>query len=492
MSRRRPTASPARQRGMILYAVFVVIALATLIAIMGTNAAETTVEGAGVSVGAAQSRSLAWSGVQAAMAELAEQRADLIAGREPVLTGEWELFKGQGASRMVVRLVAIGPAGERTETEGGKLNVNTASEAMLAKVPGMTAELAAAVVAARASRPYLSIADLSRVAGMEALVRGAPADEGAESGAAAERTTISRLLTAISFEPSIQYGVGPRGTDRRGTRRVDVNIGPGESLSQELERRFGKEQAERFAKLFKADRQLKNREALAEAAAPAGLTPEDWSVVLDQFEAGPDPYQPGRIDLNRAPAEVLACIPGIDAERAAKIVEARAGLSAELLAGVSWPLIQGILTPQQFRQALPHLTTRSFQWRVIIEAGIAGGTDEERSRPLPDLELRSRTVLEAVLDIASQRPRIAYLRDITLLESALQVEASLPEEEEVVEPPPPPTPPALPASPVSPRSATPAPPAAQKPDAPPPPPPKLEPVDRRVGRWTAGAQGGSP
>jgi hypothetical protein len=97
------------------------------------------------------------------------------------------------------------------------------------------------------------------------------------------------------------------------------------------------------------------------------------------------------------------------------------------------------MTPSQFQSCVDSTTTRSMQWRVRIEAGISRSGMEAEVSPRgrrgtardgaiggsfrgadadrrDDAQLDDRVVLEAVIDVSSQRPRVAYLRDVTHLE----------------------------------------------------------------------------
>ena len=109
----------------------------------------------------------------------------------------------------------------------------------------------------------------------------------------------------------------------------------------------------------------------------------------------------GLVNVNTARAEVLATLPGLDANLAQEIVDVRGGLDAETKATVAWLYTQNLLDADEFKMVAPHVTARGFQFSVrCVGFGVPCG--------------RYR-VLEAVLDLAGQVPRIAYLRDITRL-----------------------------------------------------------------------------
>ena len=111
----------------------------------------------------------------------------------------------------------------------------------------------------------------------------------------------------------------------------------------------------------------------------------------------------------------------------------RDGLAADSLKSPTWLAAEEVLTPVQYARCADTVTTRSMQWRVRIEAGLlrddaqinwSGG---DRGNPAEadfesraylyqeDAGLMDRVVVEAVIDISSARPRVAYLRDLTLM-----------------------------------------------------------------------------
>jgi DNA uptake protein ComE-like DNA-binding protein len=480
------TAPVAPRRAMVLFAVLLVLTIAALVGAAGMYSAEARVTSASASLKAAQARALAWSGVQALMAEMSSQREALIAGQEPMVSGTWELFKVTGGGRGIVRLLPVGAAGKPIESEAAKLDVNTASAAMLAKLPGSSEAIANAIVAARGSGPIRSIREVPNLGRPATEISGPDRPpHGADAGGDDPEPPLESWLTAYAFDPCIQLGLGKGSADHRGHRRLDVHVGTSPEFLKAVEARFDGPLGAKLKGVLKAASGAKSRVDLVRILRTNGVGVADWGRVLDAFETSPDPYIQGRVDVNRAPAEVLAALPGFDQARAKRAVELRAGLSSDRLASAAWLVEQGVLTADQFEQASNYLAVRTFQWRVVVEAGVTVGGVEDTSRTLSDAPLASRVVLEAVIDLASQRPRVAFLSDVTLADAAreLAMRAPAPEPKE-----PPAEPPSSPAA-AAPRPAAPT--STAIADAPPPKPPIAEePIDRRLGRWTAGARSG--
>jgi hypothetical protein len=194
--------------------------------------------------------------------------------------------------------------------------------------------------------------------------------------------------------------------------------------------RFGEGASTAVKQFFDRGTKFKGMADIVAAAISANVEPKDWAPIVDALTASADPYLIGLVDLNHAPAEVLSAVPGISVEAAGRIVNARDSVDAAARRTPVWPVIEGILQPQEYVKAADHLTIRSLQWRVRVEAGTASASDQDHGEQ--SAVLADRVVLEAVIDVASERPRIAYLRDVTLED---QVERLLGAEGEPGEPP---------------------------------------------------------
>lgn len=397
--------------GMVLLTVLIVVAIAALAGTTAMYLARAEVAAARTTLTRTQSRALAWSGVQAVMSELEDQREKLLDGGEPDLTGEWDLYSEEGGRRGIVRLVAWGEGGPVAEAEGARLDLNAASADML-KLLGFDEKSAAAVVSARDRQKLLSEREL---AGMEGVSLAASKASGARGPVAVERDLLS-LCTVFSFDPNVQSGLGENGSDHRGRQRVNLNVAWSDRLAEAVDDRFGEGSSTAVKQFFDRGTKFKGMADIVAAAISANVEPKDWAPIVDALTVTADPYLIGRVDLNHAPVEVLSVVPGISAEAAGRIVGARDSVDAAARRTPVWPVIEGILQPQEYVKAADFLTTRSLQWRVRVEAGTAAASDQEQREQ--SAVLADRVVLEAVIDVASERPRIAYLRDVSLEDQA--------------------------------------------------------------------------
>lgn len=133
----------------------------------------------------------------------------------------------------------------------------------------------------------------------------------------------------------------------------------------------------------------------------SGVGPDELPVIVDGFTTLKSPLAVGRVNINTAPAEVLAALPGIDETAAGEMVTRRADLTPEQKATIAWPVTENILAADAFKQAAPYITSRSFQYHVMC---VGYGRPSGRF-----------CVLEAVIDLARGRPELVYLRDVTRL-----------------------------------------------------------------------------
>ena len=139
----------------------------------------------------------------------------------------------------------------------------------------------------------------------------------------------------------------------------------------------------------------------AQRELKSGVGAGDLGQLLDRFTTDAKQIRLERVNINTAPASILAQVKGIDEALASTIVSARQGLSPEASRSIAWLLEESLLDAGQFRQIEPLITARSFQFHIQV-IGYA----------LPSGRYR---VLEAIVDLIGPAPQIIYLRDLTRL-----------------------------------------------------------------------------
>jgi DNA uptake protein ComE-like DNA-binding protein len=449
------TSSARRSRGSILVMSLVVVTIGALVGTSIIYYAGSDRRAAQMGVSRVQVRAMAWSGVQAAMAELGKQREALLSGEAPEVTEQWIApapeGREAGGARWGFRIL---PVSERTVwSEMGKLDVNTAPAEVLAKLPGLTEQIAGRIVARRAERRWTSIAELLGVEGLTYdVMYGAPGASSQEEGNAEVPSEaavgvsgapaaggLHRYLTVYSFDPEVQVGFGAKASDAAGKQRININVAWSEELGKAIEERFDKGIADGVKGLIEGGEKFEKPSTIVKKLREFRVDPEGWPEILDAFTTNPDQFRMGTVDLLTAPAVVLRCVPGITPEAATEIVERREKLDGARRGTVAWPVLEDIVKPEEFELAVDYLTSRSMQWRVVVEGGLfletgdgvgaEGAPDWElgddpdalSARPQP---LAERVVYEAVIDVSSLRARVAYLREVTFLPTARMLAAA--------------------------------------------------------------------
>lgn len=408
----------ASERGIAVLVVLVVLAIGALAGTVALLAARSAGEAAMVSAGRLQSRLTMRSGVLALGQMARDQRGDVLGGAEFVVDDPVELFT-EGNRTAVFRL-----DGRMTETPvslDALLDVNTADAEMLAKLPGMDETLADAMAGALPVRSLRELLEVERVT-VELLY-----GEYDEFGRLiSQDAPLASLLTVGSGEPAISIGVGGATPT---AERVDVS----KSLTEEAAERLGEllDPQEGSNQLVAALRQMDSPPAslggVARALRASGQTLATAGQALDTVCIGAGPAR-GRVDINRAPFEVLAVLPGLDEESAQGIVDARRSLSAEELTDPLWPLREGLVDEEGMLEAVDRITTRSVRWVLRAEAGMV--TVRERSVGIDSLEdaqraragmagddqekLADRVAMDYLVDFSGDRPVVVPLGEVSI------------------------------------------------------------------------------
>ncbi|GJQ30305.1 MAG: hypothetical protein HBSAPP03_21890 [Phycisphaerae bacterium] len=422
----------------MLYAVMVVItvgALACTTMIVRADAHRTAVR---ANLEQLRLRAIAWSGVQGVTLEMERQRGTLLDGGDPQLTREWTVWES-GGRRGIVRLLPVVEGGDAVmRSESACLDVNLATAGMLAKLPGMSEDLAGRLVAARGAGGLSSPESLGAVPGFTADVLVGVEDAGPKDAG------VLAYLTAFASDVNQQMGLTREGRGHAGTPRVHLSQGWSPEVESSLKERVSVEGLAAARACLQA-RGITTEAGVVEAVRKAGYGAGVSGEVLDVLTVRDDAYPRGRIDVNRASAEVLACVPGFDATSAERAMASRAGVSAEDRRNPAWLVDAGVLTDEQFKEASGWIATRSLVWRVRLEAVI-----EAAGETSADTRVEGRMEWEAVVDAAGPEARLAYLRDVTFVRQAVmrvteaearEAEARAREPAVAEEPPPPAVPP---------------------------------------------------
>lgn len=437
-----------RRNGFILVAVLVLILLISMIAVslMFHLKAEDTATHAGA--GSEQAWSAAMSGVQEAIR--------LVTKIKPGST-DWEDNPGAMKDRLVFDdfserwyfTVYSAASGDDVlhelryglTAEAGKLNINAAHSTNLLDLPRMTPSLVAAL------RDFIDPDDMLRPDGAEQSHYDAlPRPYAVRNG---PLETLDELLLVRGFTPSLLYGedanmnwrldlnendgderppsdnndgkldrgLSPFLTvssydpneDNEGVPRTDFNLPndplPNVEFPAALTNfisalRTNNLHLPHAAELLEGKIKIKDDKG-KEIEIASGVGKAELPQVLDLFCAGQESRFDGLVDINTASIAVLKTIPGIDTPLAESILSARRSISPERRGTIAWLFQEDVVDAAQFKQLAPFLTARSFQYSFhVVGYGVPSG--------------RYR-VLDVIIDLAGDEPRIIYLRDLTKL-----------------------------------------------------------------------------
>lgn len=334
--------------------------------------------------------------------------------------------------------------------EASKLNLNTATRAMLTELPNMTPDLVEAIIGwrraanaqaagsdpaetgggsdsvyARLDPPRLNKGGAFESVDELRLVDGATLDillgedtnrNGAldanedDSDASAPRDNQDGQLLAGILEYVTVYSRQPN-TRADGTRRVNVTNGNGQNRQQLIQLLLSKNiEQQRVAAIVNS--------AFGPATAPGGpgggpparpdltsvaefmvvsqMTPEEFVLIHADITTATGATQQGLINVNTASEAVLACIPGIGLDNAATLAAYRVA-HPDVLTSFAW--LTQVLPPAAIRQAGRYLTDQSYQFTADVAAVGRFGRGYCRER--------------VIFDTRTGTPRIIYHQDLS-------------------------------------------------------------------------------
>ncbi len=433
----------APRRGTILIVAMVILGGSLLI---GASLLSLLHAGSAISAGArdaAHSRAVARSGLEAIAAELNRQRRAILGGESPYLESQYLLFE-EGNRAGVVRLIPSDISGELIVSEAAKIDINLIDDAKALAATGLVDEtLAQAIIDHRKDtlkRPFQSEVELLEVGGVTPEVLYGSLDRVVErddddfplapgsAGGSPLTSRASRLGVHPPAEPGAHdvaaladivtvYAIEPA-LQENGKLRINLNIEWSEELRDRVADRFGEEIANGLKSIFDQGVKFDSERRMIELLRFFQVPPEEWFEATDSFTTEDSDYHRGRIDINTAPEEALRALPGVTLEQAAQMFAAQTTLSHEERRTIAWPAMLDILKVEQFDALAGMISTRSWTWRVRFEAGMVS---------LDDLDgpIEHAARYEAVIDLASPAPRIAYLRDISQLSDAVMLAMSI-------------------------------------------------------------------
>lgn len=351
-------------------------------------------------------------------------------GRAPLSTdySPEELPVGDATCWLIGRDANLDPTAQPVfglVDEGGKLNLNTATREMLEALPGMTPEFAAAIIDWRDANtqpstngaedevyarldpprtaknaPFESADELRLVYGstLDLLLgedtnrNGALDDNENDSDRAAPLDDGDGQLRPGLLDYVTVYSRRPN-TRADGSQRINVTAADQRTrLFQLLQQKFGDSRAEAIgAALGPGDVR-----SVAEFMIRGRFTADEFDQIESDLTAATGRTVAGLVNVNTAPAAVLACLPGIGAQNAPAIVNYRLA-HPDSLTSMGW--LGEVLDPSIVVAAGPYITGETYQFSADVAATGPFGRGYARTR--------------FVYDLSGGTPRIVYREDLS-------------------------------------------------------------------------------
>ena len=441
-------------RGFALLVVLVVIMLASMVvmSLMFRLKAEETA--AYASAGSEQAWQAVMSGVQEALRVVKRSPAGSLDWQDAPRFFHERLVYDDGSDRWYFTIYSAGGPDSLEEIrygltdEASKLNLNTATESNLMRLPKMTAPLAQAaldfldpddtprpegaeqeyydtlpVPYAVRNGPLATLDELLLVRGFSlSLLDGEDANrnfildpnenDGDQSFPPDDNDSkldlgLRQHLTVSSWEPN---------QDKNGVPRTNLNDPqdplPKADLPDALVKYIQTLRTNNIAMAGPADlleAKTKIQDASGrETEVSSGVGKEELPQALDLFTTSSEERLVGLVNVNTASAQVLATVPELDNALAESIVSARRGLAADKRQTIAWLYTEGVVDAALFKKIAPYLTTRSFQYSFhVVGYGVPSGCFR---------------VFEVIINTAEEGPEISYLRELTRLGLPFKIE----------------------------------------------------------------------
>lgn len=150
-----------------------------------------------------------------------------------------------------------------------------------------------------------------------------------------------------------------------------------------------------------------------EALKQSPITLAEMPYIMDRFTTRSPQQQSqpieGMININTAPARVLALIPNITPEAIQGILQGRMAVPAESRLTTAWPLAAGVVDPATFKRIAPYITTKCYQFHVEV----LGYADH----------VKTMKRFEWIVEMVGPMPQVKYFRELTSLGYAWPIDS---------------------------------------------------------------------
>lgn len=308
------------------------------------------------------------------------------------------------------------------EDEGSRLNINTAGLRQLVMLPGMTVDVAAAIVDWRdqdetptqngaeqesypeyrcKNGPFESVEELLLVRGVTPeMLYGVDAnrngmldeeESAATTGALGISSVNSGNDASRGWMPFLSV-TGPGNPPQGGQQLTNVN-GNTSPVIQVLRNALDASRLSEVTPLVQGGRPFRN---MIDFYVKTRLKPEEFKLVAGQLTATVQnaPANNARVNINTAPLEVLRCLPGLEEADAAALVAARAEADTT---NIAW--VADAIDKNKAVGIGDQVTGRSYRFSADV-IGVSG-------------DGRAYHRVRVMVDATSSPGRIVYRRDLT-------------------------------------------------------------------------------
>jgi type II secretory pathway component PulK len=309
--------------------------------------------------------------------------------------------------------------------ESGKINLNSASEEMLLKLPGMTAELAASIIDWRdedseitpggaedeyyllLSEPYNckngpleTVEEILLIKGAtEELLYGEDTnlnsvlDDHENDGDLSEPSDNRNGRLDPGFYDYVTVYSVETNLDSEGNQRININDASSrQDLQSALQEVVKEDRALEIMNLVPTNPSFSN---VLDFYFSTGLKAEEFSQIVDRLTTSDEKSFPGLVNVNTAPKAVLLCLPELEESDVDALLSRRE--SDQGLDSIAW--VTEVLDQEKAVAVGSYITTRSFQYSADI-LGIAGNG-------------RAYKRYKAVFDMSTQKPLTVYWKSMT-------------------------------------------------------------------------------
>ena len=309
--------------------------------------------------------------------------------------------------------------------EAGKVNINSASEEMLLRLPGMTAELAASIIDWRdedseisaggaedeyyllLSQPYNCKNSPLETVDEILLIKGASKeilygedtnlnsilDDNENDGDLRDPDDNRNGRLDSGFYDYITVYSVETNLDAEGNQRININDAESRAdLQNEIQEIVKEERALEIMSLIPTRPSFAN---VLDFYFTTSLKTEEFSQIVDRLTTSDEETLPGLINVNTAPKAVLLCLPGLEESDVEALLSRRN--SDKGLDSIAW--VAEVLEREKAVAVGSYITTRSFQYSADIVSVAGNGRAYKRCK--------------TVFDMSQETPKIVYWKSMT-------------------------------------------------------------------------------